>query len=218
MNVKELFDNAENGTLTYEQFQQAATEANAKFTDLNEGKYVSKSKYESDLKSKDSQITTLNETISTRDTDLATLKTQLAEAGTDTAKLTKVNEDLTALQGRYDADTKALNDRLIKQQYEFAVKEFANTKKFTSSAAKRDFINSMIAKNLQIDNDKILGAEDFVSAYTADNEDAFVVEAPAPEPQPAQPKAPKFVSPTPGAEPKDESGFRFSFTGVRAHE
>ena len=42
MNVKELFDKAENGTLTYEQFLSAAGEA--KFVDLSEGKYVSKQK------------------------------------------------------------------------------------------------------------------------------------------------------------------------------
>ena len=53
MNIKEIFDKAENGTLTFEQFDSLAKEGNAKFADLSEGNYVSKSKYEDDLSSKD---------------------------------------------------------------------------------------------------------------------------------------------------------------------
>ena len=50
MNIKDFFANAEDGKLTYEEFEKAAKEAGAKFADLSEGKYVSKAKYEDDLK------------------------------------------------------------------------------------------------------------------------------------------------------------------------
>ena len=43
MTVKELFDKAEGGTLTWEQFQTAM--GASKFVDLTEGHYVSKQKY-----------------------------------------------------------------------------------------------------------------------------------------------------------------------------
>lgn len=217
MNIKELFEKAENGTLNYEQFQEAAKVANANFFDLSEGNYVDKRKYENDIQARDAQISNLNETISTRDTDLATLKTQLETAGTDSKKLKELNTQLAALQTQYDTDTKEFQAKLVKQAYEFAVKDFASTKKFTSNAAKRDFINSMISKNLTMENDKIMGAEDFVKTYSVENADAFVVEAPkvteTPKPQP------QFVSPT--ATPPasgSENAFAFSFTGVRAHE
>ena len=44
MTIKEVFDKAENGTLTWEQFQAAM--GTAKFVDLTEGHYVSKQKYD----------------------------------------------------------------------------------------------------------------------------------------------------------------------------
>ena len=39
MNIKEIFDKAENGTLTFEQFETIAKDGGAKFTDLSEGKF-----------------------------------------------------------------------------------------------------------------------------------------------------------------------------------
>ena len=218
MEIKELFDKAENGTLTYEQFEQLAKESKAKFTDLSEGKYVSKSKYEDDLKAKDDALENLNTTLGTRDTDLAELKAKLEAAGADAESLSKLNTDLADLQNKYDTETKNYKNQLKKQAYEFAVREFANGKKFTSNAAKRDFISSMISKELKMDGSNILGAEDFVTAYTATNADAFVVEQPT-EPKPAEQSKPQFVNSTPGGEaPVDSTGGfadAFHFTGVR---
>ena len=104
---------------------------------------------------------------------------------------------------------------MAKQAYEFAVKEFAGTKKFTSNAAKRDFVQAMIAKDLKLENDTIIGADDFVKIYSNDNADAFVVDNPTPD------NKPKFTNPTPGAgETPSENGFikAFNFTGVRPME
>lgn len=214
MGIKDFFDKAENGVLTYEQFEAAAKAANAKFVDLSSGEYVSKHKYDSDLAAKSSEIETLTGTITKRDQDLQSLKQQLDAAGADSQKLQDVNASLTALQTKYNDDTANYKKQLEKQAYEFAVREFANGKKFTSNAAKRDFVQSMIAKELKVENNTILGAEDFVTAYTKDNSDAFVVDTP---PAPEKDK-PKFVDPTPGSEPPEGSGnpFMFNFSGVRA--
>jgi hypothetical protein len=195
MNVKELFEKAENGALTYDQFVQAAKDAKAKFVDLSEGAYVSRSKYDDDMQTKDAQINTLNGTISTRDADLANIKKQLEEAGVDAQKLSTLSTDLSTLQGKYDTDIKNYQERLTKQAYEFAVKEFANTQKFTSNAAKRDFISSLINENFKMnDKSEIIGANDFVKMYAESNADAFVVES-TPEPTPTKPQ-PTFVQPT----------------------
>ena len=35
----------------------------------------------------------------------------------------------------------------------------------------------MLAKDLKLEGDKIMGAEDFVAVYAANNEDAFISEA-----------------------------------------
>lgn len=230
MNIKELFEKAENGMLTYDQFEAAAKEGGAKFADLSSGNYVSKSKYDSDLKAKDtqmeglnSQITTLNDTITARDTDLAGLKTKLEEAGQDATKLADLTSQFTSLQSKYDADVKDYQNRMHQQAYEFAVREFANTKKFTSQAAKRDFTQAMIAKGLQMDGDKLIGGDDFVSIYSADNADAFYVEppapTPAPTPEPAPTPVPTITASATGANSNsgNDTGFNFNFTGVRAH-
>ena len=218
MELKELFDKAENGALTYEQFMNACTESKAKFVDLSEGMYVSKQKYEDDLATKAKEIGTLNESLTTRNTDLEELQKKLAEAGTaDAEKLAALTSDLENYKTKYDTETKKYKEQLKKQQYEFAVKEFANSKQFTSKAAKRDFIQSMLAKDLKMEDSRIIGAEDFASMYSNDNADAFVVEK-APEPALDDIK-PKFVDPTPGAEqpPVDSNEFlnAFHFMGVR---
>lgn len=179
MTVKELFDKAEGGTLTWDQFQTAMGEA--KFVDLTEGNYVSKQKHEDELNQKESRITSLTETITKRDADLSALQQTLNDAG-DLEALKKASNDLADLQQRYDQETKNYQEQLSKQAYEFAVKDFANSKNFSSKAAKRDFIQSMLAKNLKFEEGKILGADDFVQMYSKDNDDAFVKQE-DPKPQ-----------------------------------
>ena len=222
MDVKELFDLAEGGSLNYEQFTELAKANNVKLVDLNEGAYVSKNKYESELEAKSREIETLSGTITTRDTDLEALKKQLEAAGADTTKLNELTTQLAELQGKYDADSKAYKKQLQQQAYEFAVKEFAATKNFSSQAAKRDFIQTMIAKQLKMENNSILGADDFVKVYEENNQDAFITaydpnddEDPNPQPKP------QFVGSTPGADDAHvgdpTGGFlgAFNFTPVR---
>ena len=208
MNIKEIFDKAENGTLTYEAFESAAKENGAKFADLSEGKYVSKAKYDDDIKAKETSIEQLNATISQRDTDLADLQTKLNDAGTDATKLSELQTSFDSLQTKYAEDTKAYQQQLADQKYEFAVKEFANSKEFTSQAAKRDFIRSLMDEKLKMKNDAIIGADDFATSYATENADAFVTKAETPEPTPAQPtnnaSKPQFVSATPGAAPQKQ--------------
>lgn len=216
MTIKELFDKAENGTLDYATFEKLMKEGNAKFVDLSEGAYVSKDKFDNEVASKDGQITQLNDTIKSRDKDLKALKTQLTEAGTDAAKLTDLQTQLGNLQTQYKTDTDNYKAQLSKQAYEFAVKDFANSKKFSSNAAKRDFISSMIAKELKMEGDKILGADDFVTTYSTDNADAFVVEKEQ-EPEPPKPTFSQSVTPnTSNTNNNSSDPFGFNFIGVRA--
>jgi len=218
MNLKDIFGQAEDGVMTYDQFTAACKEAGIKLADLSSGDYVSKRKFDDELAAKDNEISTLNTTISQRDDDLKSLQTKLSEAGNDVEKLNQLSNDFTSLQNKYNQDIEDYQAKLKQQAYEFAVKDFASSKRFTSNAAKRDFINSMISKQLQMDGDKILGADDFVSSYSQDNEDAFYVEQ-DPEPTPSSDPKPQFVNPTPGeSDPGSENGFKFNFTGVRLHE
>lgn len=219
MNLKDLFDAAENGILSYEQFIAAADAKKAKFVDLSDGGYVARQKYTDDLADRDTRISTLNTTIANRDTDLNALKAQLESAGTDATKLKNLGRDFADLQDKYNRDTQAYQAQLREQAYKYAVNDFANTKKFTSKAAKRDFTSAMLAKNLTIENDVLIGASDFVDAYTKENPDAFVVEDPNPAPAPQPESLPHFVNPTSpkGGDTGDVNPFQFNFTGVRPH-
>lgn len=205
MNIKDIFDKAENGTLTFAQFEEFAKADGAKFTDLSEGKYVSKSKYDDDIGSKDNSIAQLNDTIKQRDTDLAELQTKLNDAGTDANKLSELQSSFDNLQTKYAEDTKAYQQQLEEQKYEFAVKEYANTLEFTSQAAKRDFVRAMNEEKLKMKGDTLIGAEDFKTAWSADNTDAFPVKQETPPADPNQGNSatkPQFVGTTPGAAPQ----------------
>ena len=208
MNIKDIFDKAENGTLTFAQFEELAKGEGAKFTDLSEGKYVSKSKYDDDIGAKDSSIEQLNATITQRDTDLADLQTKLNEAGTDATKLSELQSSFDSLQTKYAEDLKAYEQKLADQKYEFAVKEYANGKEFTSQAAKRDFVRSMLSEKLKMKNDAIIGADDFATAYAGENADAFVTKAQetdaTPPAQANNVAKPYFVGTTPGAAPQKQ--------------
>lgn len=213
MDLKKLF---ESGALTYEQFSSAVTAAGYKLADLSTGNYVSKKKYEDELQAKDTTIQDLNNQISTRDTDITNLKNQLEDGSkTNETKITDLSNQIQKLQGDYANAKNEYETRLKKQSYEFAVREFANGKKFTSNAAKRDFTEQMIQKNLQMEGQKIIGADDFVTAYTESNPDAFVQGDPAPAPQ-GNPK-PTFIQPTPPQPSGNDNPFTnaFHFNGVR---
>lgn len=210
--LKELF--AEKA-LTFDELSKAAEEKGLKLADLSGGAYVSKTKYDTDIQARDEQISALNETISSRDTDLEGLKIQLENAGSDKEKLSALSTEFSMLKEKYEAETKQHRELLSKQAYEFAVKDFANGKKFTSNAAKRDFINSLTKAELKMDNGVIMGAEDFVTKYTADNADAFVTEQSNSAP-------PQFANTTGGGNSgaaadtgKENNPFNFHFKSVR---
>lgn len=214
MTIKELFGEE---SLNYEAFEKLMKEKGAKFVDLSEGAYVSKDKFDNEISGKDAQITQLNDTIKSRDKDLKNLNNQLKEAGADSDKLAELQTQIGNLQTQYKQDTDNYKAQLSKQAYEFAVKDFANSKKFSSSAAKRDFVRSMIDKGLTMEGDKILGADDFVTAYSTENADAFIKEEVKPAPTEQKP-TPQFAQPTTpqtNTNTTNDNPFGFHFAGIR---
>lgn len=220
--VDDIFDGAEGGTLTLETFKKLAEEKGAKFVDLSEGNYISVKKHNDEIEAKDGQISTLNGTLSERDKDLAALQDQLKEAGNDAEKLSTISADLSALQAKYEEDTKSYEQKLAQQARDFAIKEYAAGKKFTSTAAKRDYISNMQkSDSVKLDKTGILkGVSDFDEDYSKENADAFIsdggeetpIQTPTPDPQ--QNPLPMFVQQTQGEVFKGETGkesFGFSF-------
>lgn len=181
----------------YAQVQAAIDKANAgqsdktkhvRFADLSEGGYVSVDKYNSQVNGLAQQVKDLQGQISQRDTDIADLNTKLTAAQGDAAKLTDVQKQLTGLQTKYNDDQKAWEAKNAKQQRDFMIREKANGLKFTSAAAKRDFLGQASDKDFKVDGETLMGYEDFLTKYKTDNPDSFVVEkAEEPEPEPAKP-------------------------------
>ena len=156
-----------------------------RFADLSEGGYVSVEKYTAQVEARDKQIGTLQDQIKQRDTDITDLNTKLTAAQGDAGKLGDVQKQLGTLQTKYQQEWAA---EAAKQRKEFMVRERANDLKFTSAAAKREFIRQANEKDFQLDGETLLGYEDFTAKYKADNADSFVVEKPAdPTPPPTDP-------------------------------
>lgn len=200
MTIEEIFEQSEDGLLTFEEFMELAGEEKCKFVDLSGGEYVSSNKHSSEVENLKKQIETLNEQLDSRNADLSSLQEQLKEAGEGYVEIDALNGALKDLQGKYEQDINDYKAQLKKQEYEFAAKEYANTKKFSSNAAKRDFTQSLISKGLEMKDGEIVGVEDFAKNYSMENEDAFFTEPKAPEPEPAAPPKPTFISSTPGAD------------------
>lgn len=198
--LKALFP--EGGSLTYEQLATAAREQKMNIVNLAEGGYVSKGKHDDTVKGLNGQITDLQGQLTQRDNDLTTLRGQLTAAQADVSKLGTVQQSLADLQSKYDTEKTDFEQKLSRQSYEFMVRERANGLSFSSTAAKKAFVQEAIAQGFKVEGENLLGYEDFVTKYKADDPDAFKVEK-APDPKPPV-KTPTVVlpggtgKPTPG--------------------
>lgn len=161
-------------------FEGATEEQINAILDIN-SKDIGNAKAKSD--SLTAQINTLNDQIKQRDADLTAMRDKLNAAQADAGKLTEAQTALSDLQAKYAADQKAWDEQKKAQAYEFAVKSKAGEMKFTSNAAKNDFVRSAIEKKMQLDGDRILGFDDFAKAYREADPSAFVSDEPQ-KPQP----------------------------------
>lgn len=209
--IKSLFKDGE--ALTYEDLEKAATEAKINGVNIADGSYVSRDKFNDKVNALTQQVTDLTGQVTQRDTDLSDLQAKLSAAQTDAGKLSEAQTALSNLQAQYTADKAAMDQKMAKQSYEFMVREKANQLNFSSAAAKREFIRDAIAKDFKVDGETLLGYEDFVTKYKADDPTAFAQATPdVSKPD----NKPDIVLPPTGAQtPDDKNGFHFNFTGVR---
>lgn len=209
----------------YAQVQTAITEANAKetdkskhirFVDLGEGGYVARGKHDDKVSSLTAQVTELQSQIAQRDADMADLQTKLTAAQTDTGKLTEAQTALTALQEKYNSDKAEWESKSAAQAYEFMLREKSSGLKFSSPAAKRDFLRQAKEKNFKIEGDTMYGYDEYVSQYDTENPGAFIKDDPAAGAENGDENSPKIVLPQ-GQQQKavDKNAFSFHFSGVR---
>lgn len=212
--LKALFGEGE--ALTYEQLAEKAKTAKINAVNLAAGGYISQDKYNDKVNALTQQVDALTGQLTKRDADMADLQGKLTAAQADASKLGEVQTTLSQLQTRYDTDKKELEGKLARQGYEFAVREKAGALKFSSTAAKKAFIQDAIGKEFKMDGETLLGFDDYVAKYKADDPTAFVADPPAEPPTPTPTPAPQIVAPTGGQKGNpDPNPFQFSFTGVR---
>nr|DAH45536.1 MAG TPA: minor structural protein [Caudoviricetes sp.] len=126
--------------------------------------------------------------IAQRDADLLSLQTQLKDAGGDAEKLATLQTNFNTLQTTYNTAKADYEKQLAEQAYDFAIKENSSKLKFSSNSAKKAFMSDLKAKNLSMENGKILGFDDFVNAYKEQDAGAFIADNPTPkndEPKPS---------------------------------
>ncbi len=108
--------------------------------------------------------------IKTRDDDIKGLKEQLGKDGDLSAKLGE-------LQSKYDADTKALQDKLAAQAYDHAADKYLNDFKFSSTLAREAVLSKFRAKAFKMTDDgKFEGAAEFMEGLKKSDPSAFAKE------------------------------------------
>jgi len=161
-----------------------------RFADLSEGGYVSVDKFNAQVNGLNQQVKELQGQITQRDTDISGLQEKLTAATADASKLTEVQTQLSGLQAKYTKDQKDWEAKTAKQRKEFMVRERANGLKFSSEAAKRDFLGQANVKDFQLDGETLIGYNEFFDKYKAENPTAFVEDKPK-DPPPADPPSPQ---------------------------
>ena len=130
---------------------------------INDGNYIPKHKFD-DLNN-----------------DKKELKRQLEEVNAKVQELSsvdaeKLNKEIEDLKKKYETDTNALNEKISKREYEYAVKELTRDIKFSSESAKKTFMNDLVSKDLKLEEGKLLGFDDYLNSYKEADPNAFVVE------------------------------------------
>lgn len=85
-----------------------------------------------------------------------------------------IKRSVTDWETKYNTDTKALQDKLDGQAYDFAMKEYVNGYQFTSELVKQAVIAQLKAQNFKLNDGKFLGADDFMKQLKEANPSAFV--------------------------------------------
>ena len=165
--LKDLFGD---GSLSFAQFVEKLGSAGdkVKLVNLKDGGYVGKDKFDAMQTERDGlkiQLETANTTIqSYKDMDIDGIKQSAKDWET-----------------KYNTETQKLRDKLADMEYSRTVETAVSGLKFTSAAAKKAFVADLTAKKLTAQDGKLLGLDDFVSAYKQNDPSAFASEVPAPQ-------------------------------------
>ena len=118
-------------------------------------------------------------------TELEELKKQLAQRDADLEKLKSdttsadLRKQLDDLQGKYDADTKELQDKLSAQESDFAAERFLSGYKFASDRVRKSVAEDFKAQGFKLQDGKFIGGEEYIKKLQETEPDAFASDKPA---------------------------------------
>lgn len=151
--------------------------------------------------------------ISQRDNDIKDLRTQIGDSE-------ELNNKLTALQTKYDADTADLQKQISDQSINFATEKFFGQFEFASELAKKAAIADFKEQNFKLDEKTgdFLGGKEWLDNLRQSDPAAFKVTEQNNNDDGGNQNLPFFVAPTggsPSANNGGKGGFDFGFAGVR---
>lgn len=129
-------------------------------------------------------VNALQEKIGTLTTELAAARQSLSQAN---EKLTGYDPDWQ--QKMADAE-KTAAEQLRQVQSGYAAERAAAGLRFSSASAKKAFMADLAAKNLPLQDGRLLGFDDFAKAYRSDDPGAFAPDGPVPTITAAAPGVP----------------------------
>ncbi len=192
--LKALFGTNEDGTpkaLTADQLEAAiAAKKDLKVVNLADGGFIAKEKFDA------------------KDTELKGVQQQLSDANAQIQSykdmdIDGIKQSVKDWETKYNTDTAALQQRLADQENEFAVRTYLGGFDFANDLVRDQIFTKFMEKKFARENDKFLGADDFMKEMKEKYPTAFVAEDPAPapeeEPNPQQPKPPFFAPQKPPA-------------------
>lgn len=120
--------------------------------------------------------------------DIEKQKNTIATLTADRDDLQKRLETANSSLEGYDPEWKSKAEqaqaeaeaKMQKLQRSFAYREQVSGLQFSSSSAKRAFLADLEAKKLPVQEDKVLGFEEFLKSYKESDPEAFVPEKPVP--------------------------------------
>lgn len=159
--LKELFGTE---ALTFDQFAAKVNEHKMKLADISGGAYVGKDKFD----------------------------TLTIERNTLQARLDEANGKLEGYDPEWKTKAQTAKENadaeIAKVKRGYLVRDSTAGLKFSSEAARKAFIMELEQKNLPVQDEKLLGLDDFVKQYRENDPGAFASEE----------KPPAFSGPTPG--------------------
>ncbi len=127
-------------------------------------------------------VGTYKQNVTALTTERDQLKAQLAEANKQIQSYKDMDVDgikksAADWEAKHAADTKALQDKLDAANYGFGVERAVSGLKFSSTAARNQFVSDLTAKKLPLQEGKLLGLDDYVKTYKEQDPGAFASDS-----------------------------------------